>query len=140
MKENIYNTNTNYYHSPDNRPEVDRRNYQYMTELNRGTKSAEKKVGKYKSELCKNWIEVGFCRYRKQCKFAHGQNELSVNKTRQRVGNCKTFFTTGQCPYGVRCYFLHEHRSLTQIKRYHYTVKLYTLESIVDELLTDNTD
>ena len=26
----------------------------------------------YKTELCNNWIEVGYCRYENQCRYAHG--------------------------------------------------------------------
>ncbi len=35
---------------------------------------------KYKTELCKNFSETGFCPYRKKCKFAHGINELNEEK------------------------------------------------------------
>lgn len=31
---------------------------------------------KYKTEMCKNWIETGKCNYGEKCKFAHGKNEL----------------------------------------------------------------
>lgn len=27
---------------------------------------------KFKTEMCKNWIEQGFCRYGNKCQFAHG--------------------------------------------------------------------
>ena len=27
---------------------------------------------KFKTEMCKNWIETGFCRYHDRCQFAHG--------------------------------------------------------------------
>ena len=33
--------------------------------------------GKYKTELCKNWIETAKCRYEDKCRFAHGQEELT---------------------------------------------------------------
>ena len=35
---------------------------------------------KYKTELCKNWIENGGCRYGKKCQFAHGKEELATFK------------------------------------------------------------
>ena len=86
--------------------------------------------------MCKNWIENGYCRYRNECKFAHGAEELQLyekpagelkgNKNK----NCKTFYATKQCLYGVRCLFRHEYRHINQIKRYPYTVKLYTYESL----------
>ena len=31
----------------------------------------------YKRDMCKNWTEVGFCRYGTKCQYAHGQDELS---------------------------------------------------------------
>jgi len=34
---------------------------------------------KYKTEMCKNWIEFGFCRYGPKCQFAHGSTEM-INK------------------------------------------------------------
>ena len=87
---------------------------------------------KYKTELCKNWIEVGLCRYGDSCKFAHGHSEVILPKLAlaKKDKNCKTFFKTGQCPYGVRCQYDHEHRHMEQIKRYHHTVRLITLESL----------
>lgn len=32
--------------------------------------------GKYKTEMCKNWIESGNCHYDVKCRFAHGKTEL----------------------------------------------------------------
>lgn len=37
----------------------------------------------YKSELCKNWTETGFCRYAKKCQYAHGINELRAISAHQ---------------------------------------------------------
>lgn len=31
---------------------------------------------KFKTELCKNWVETGRCNYGRKCKFAHGKQEL----------------------------------------------------------------
>ena len=33
----------------------------------------------YKREMCKNWTDVGFCRYGSKCQYAHGIEELSEN-------------------------------------------------------------
>ena len=86
---------------------------------------------KYKTELCKNWIEVGFCRYSENCKFAHGAEEIAIEiaKVRKKK-NCKAFFSSGKCLYGVRCQYRHEHRHIDQIKRYPYVVRLITYESL----------
>ena len=52
---------------------------------------------KYKTELCKNWIEVGYCRYKAQCMFAHGHSEVVLPEIEpmRKDKNCKTFFKTG---------------------------------------------
>lgn len=31
---------------------------------------------KFKTEMCKNWMEYGKCNYGRKCQFAHGKNEL----------------------------------------------------------------
>ncbi len=36
--------------------------------------SGEIKVGKEKSQLCKRFMENGYCPYEKKCKFAHGSH------------------------------------------------------------------
>lgn len=82
---------------------------------------------KYKTELCKNWIELGTCNYGKKCKFAHGKHELiekhKNQKSQFRRRKCHTFFTTGMCPYGVRCMFAHEQRTLAEINAEYYYSK-----------------
>lgn len=35
---------------------------------------------KYKTEMCKNWLAVGYCSYGQKCKFAHGRHELATKK------------------------------------------------------------
>lgn len=99
------------------------------------THSDDKKQdgAKYKTELCKNWIEVGTCRYGKKCQFAHGKEEQEAHKTAEdnrRTKNCRTFYKTNQCMYGSRCMFRHEHRHINQIHRHYYWAKLYTYESL----------
>ena len=67
---------------------------------------------KYKTEMCKNWIETKSCRYGKKCQFAHGYEELMAHKSdnKLRTKNCRTFYKTKICNYGSRCMFRHEHR------------------------------
>ncbi|KAI7899344.1 uncharacterized protein BX663DRAFT_521380 [Cokeromyces recurvatus] len=64
----------------------------------------------YKTELCRNWQEIGECRYGKKCRFAHGQEELRCVKrhVRYKTQICRTFHSTGTCLYGVRCTFIHD--------------------------------
>jgi hypothetical protein len=35
-----------------------------------------RKLGLYKTELCRSWEEKGSCRYGNKCQFAHGEEEL----------------------------------------------------------------
>jgi hypothetical protein len=89
--------------------------------------------GKYKTEMCKNWIENNNCRYGKKFQFAHGYEELAAHSCeaeRKRTKNCRTFYKTKVCNYGSRCMFRHEHRRQEQIMRHYYFAKLYTAESL----------
>ncbi|KAI9010005.1 hypothetical protein CLU79DRAFT_664074, partial [Phycomyces nitens] len=63
----------------------------------------------YKTELCRNWEEIGQCRYDGKCQFAHGINDLHTveRHPKYKTQICRTFHTTGTCPYGIRCTFRH---------------------------------
>ncbi|KAH8552564.1 hypothetical protein BGW37DRAFT_290019 [Umbelopsis sp. PMI_123] len=73
----------------------------------------DKKADLYKTEMCRNWQEIGYCRYGKKCRYAHGHTELRVVKRHQRYKTevCRTYHQTGTCPYGVRCTFIHDEKS-----------------------------
>ena len=91
--------------------------------------------GKYKTELCKNWIETAKCRYESKCRFAHGQEELTqaarrVYNDKFKSKNCRTFYHTRSCMYGTRCMFRHEHRNYKQLHRHYYTPQMYVLETL----------
>ncbi|KAI9364085.1 hypothetical protein BD770DRAFT_357955 [Pilaira anomala] len=64
----------------------------------------------FKTEMCRNWQEMGECRYSKKCRFAHGLEELRCiqRHVRYKTEICKTFHLTGTCLYGVRCTFIHD--------------------------------
>jgi hypothetical protein len=53
-----------------------------------GPSANNRKLGLYKSELCRSWSETGSCRYGPKCQFAHGEEELrklpAIPSTRQR--------------------------------------------------------
>jgi len=91
---------------------------------------------RYKTELCKNWIENSFCRYGKKCQFAHGHDELESARAaagmddKLRTKNCRTFYREKVCNYGSRCMFRHEHRHIRQIHRHYYVAKLCAYESL----------
>ena len=41
-----------------------------------GPSANNRKLGLYKTELCRSWEEKGTCRYGAKCQFAHGEEEL----------------------------------------------------------------
>ena len=67
------------------------------------------KASLYKTELCRSYEEVGYCRYGDKCQFAHGEKELRIinRHPRYKTEICKTYHTIGTCPYGKRCKFIH---------------------------------
>ncbi|ORX48552.1 hypothetical protein DM01DRAFT_1291868, partial [Hesseltinella vesiculosa] len=71
--------------------------------------TSEKKPELYKTEMCRNWEEMGQCRYGKKCCFAHGRTELRniQRHIRYKTQICRTYHLTGTCHYGVRCTFIH---------------------------------
>lgn len=89
---------------------------------------------KFKTEMCKNWIEQGFCRYGTKCQFAHGTQEVVVKNDpihdKYKSKMCKTFQEKAYCPYGKRCQFRHEDRTITELKSYHNVYKLTSLEQM----------
>ncbi|TFY83743.1 hypothetical protein EWM64_g282 [Hericium alpestre] len=68
-----------------------------------GPSANNRKLGLYKTELCRSWEEKGTCRYGPKCQFAHGEDEIRKYKTEI----CRTFWVSGSCPYGKRCCFIH---------------------------------
>ena len=38
--------------------------------------SEDQNKNKYKTKLCKNYTESGYCKYKDQCSYAHGEKEL----------------------------------------------------------------
>lgn len=64
---------------------------------------------RYKTELCRAFVERGQCRYGDRCQFAHGLGELrSLQRhPKYKTELCRTYHTSGFCPYGARCHFVH---------------------------------
>lgn len=113
--------------------------------LNSALKAKRKAVtddNKYKTELCKNWIEHGTCNYGKKCKFAHGRHELmekaGASKSHYRCRKCHAFFTNNMCPYGVRCMFAHEQRTLAEINSEYYYSKFLLFPEFLECQSTAN--
>ncbi|KAM0679458.1 hypothetical protein GINT2_002300 [Glugoides intestinalis] len=68
-----------------------------------------KRVVLYKTEMCRSYSELGFCKYGNRCQFCHVPSELRAVKRHPRYKTeiCKTFWNEGSCPYGSRCCFIH---------------------------------
>ncbi|KAK7058313.1 hypothetical protein VNI00_001944 [Paramarasmius palmivorus] len=74
-----------------------------------GPSANNRKLGLYKTELCRSWEEKGSCRYGTKCQFAHGEQELRkvARHPKYKTEICRTFWVSGSCPYGKRCCFIH---------------------------------
>ncbi|KAI5827579.1 hypothetical protein K523DRAFT_278691 [Schizophyllum commune Tattone D] len=74
-----------------------------------GPSANNRKLGLYKTELCRSWEEKGTCRYGAKCQFAHGEEELRTvqRHPKYKTEICRTFWVSGSCPYGKRCCFIH---------------------------------
>lgn len=78
------------------------------------SESDPKQTIKFKTEMCKNWVEKGKCSYSIRCKFAHGEHELvkasndKKDEEEYKTKMCTAYNKKHYCPYGVRCLFIHE--------------------------------
>jgi len=52
-----------------------------------GPSANNRKLGLYKTELCRSWEEKGSCRYGGKCQFAHGEEELRKVARHPKVRN-----------------------------------------------------
>lgn len=58
---------------------------------------------KLKNELCRNYLQSGYCKYHGRCQFAHGVEELRQNlgtNCKYKTKECQSFFSKGWCQYG----------------------------------------
>lgn len=93
---------------------------------------------KYKTELCRTWIEQNFCPYMEKCRFAHGKTDLHdkiIFGKNYKQKDCKSFHTKGYCPYGPRCLFRHDGRNFTELNRPFYR---FILENNFPDLFFKN--
>lgn len=56
-----------------------------------GPSANNRKLGLYKTELCRSWEEKGSCRYGAKCQFAHGEDELRKVQRHPKV-RCPFFY------------------------------------------------
>ena len=97
---------------------------------------------KFKTELCKSWVETKFCVYGNKCRFAHGKDEIfnkNINKTKYKLKDCSSFFQNGQCNYGSRCHFKHDERHLNEIKLPFYSIQVL-LTNYVKKINSQNNE
>jgi hypothetical protein len=52
-----------------------------------GPSANNRKLGLYKTELCRSWEEKGTCRYGPKCQFAHGEDEIRRVARHPKVRN-----------------------------------------------------
>lgn len=66
-------------------------------------------VTRYKTELCRPFLEYGYCKYGEKCQFAHGEYDLRLlpRHPKYKTELCRTYHSRGFCPYGSRCHFIH---------------------------------
>ncbi|KAI1296740.1 mRNA decay activator protein ZFP36L1 [Halotydeus destructor] len=65
---------------------------------------------RYKTELCRQFQELGTCEYGDRCLFAHGLFELKKLPNRHpkfKTEKCSAYHQIGYCAFGPRCSFLH---------------------------------
>lgn len=64
---------------------------------------------RYKTELCRQFDEEGFCHFDDKCLFAHGRVELRPipRHPKYKTELCRDFHETGFCSFGPRCNFVH---------------------------------
>lgn len=57
-----------------------------------GPSANNRKLGLYKTELCRSWEEKGSCRYGTKCQFAHGEDELRKVQRHPKVRLLRVIF------------------------------------------------
>jgi len=107
-------------------------------------KNLEAKIDpKFKTELCKSWVETKFCVYGNKCRFAHGRDEIfnkQVNKSKYKLKACSSFFQNSYCNYGSRCHFKHDERKLSEIHLPYYSLQLLSNKYLNNNKCNNNSE
>mmetsp|Transcript_14000 Transcript_14000/g.12370 ORF Transcript_14000/g.12370 Transcript_14000/m.12370 type:complete len:127 (+) Transcript_14000:593-973(+) len=95
--------------------------------------NSDQESQKYKTEMCKNWLEKGKCRYSVRCRFAHGYNEISQGITIEKPvlyksKKCNAFHKDLYCPYGARCKFIHEEATQEKVNKNYFSMNFMLLQ------------
>ena len=73
---------------------------------------------RYKTEMCKNFMELGECKFGPKCYYAHFGHELKVATYKHKnykTQLCKPFHSDGFCDFGARCAFIHTKPDVDEI-------------------------
>ncbi|KAJ3443783.1 protein tis11 [Anaeramoeba flamelloides] len=75
----------------------------------KNNKKSHLKTNLYKTEICRSWVENGYCKYGEKCQFAHGTSELRKisRHPKYKTQICKPYHQSMFCTYGIRCRFIH---------------------------------
>jgi len=72
--------------------------------------------GAYKTCLCQNWLQTGFCPFAAKCHFAHGPHEIRVAGPPEQTGHppatyktslCRNWRSGSVCQHASNCVFAH---------------------------------
>ncbi|KAJ6250245.1 protein tis11 [Anaeramoeba flamelloides] len=93
----------------NNRSLKNRKNSFNRTKQNNRNKKSSLKIDLYKTEVCRSWVENGYCKYGEKCQFAHGTSELRKisRHPKYKTQICKPYHQNMFCTYGIRCRFIH---------------------------------
>lgn len=95
-----------------------------------------KKTALFKTEMCRSFTELGFCKYGNNCQFCHSKSEQRKIRRHPKYKTeiCRTFWEEGSCPYGRRCCFAHLERQ--NLSKDSSNIKLSNIEFEIDENLS----
>ena len=102
------NTSINSYH--DSSPLIRSAQYPQVSNTTTASNKSIDNLSKYKTEMCKNMLLKGNCKWGPQCSFAHDQSELQCKGPYNhyyKTKICKYYTDMGFCPYALKCQFLH---------------------------------
>ena len=115
-------------------------NLDQVDNININTHNGVENDPKYRTELCKNWILTGQCKFGNRCIFAHGEEELRkkmhlTENFKSRL--CQVFHKKGYCAYGTRCQFLHTHINVDRKYQKSYVNLIRTNINYVNKVIKE---
>lgn len=79
--------------------------------------------GKFKTEICAQWLSKGTCSYGKNCTFAHGRGEqrISYVPLQYKTAPCKSWELNGKCEFKANCHWRHSGEEASPAIVKHFT-------------------